>query len=221
MTKLLTTLSILLTATASYAQTYTVERVIKEGFPENFSECMRTDEKYDFQSPKRSNLKCAYTVFKRDAKEKYSKCLQMGGSNPSYEIACQLIFYNPTYQFPEGYEDCVKENKGEILISPYKICRINIIPSLAYNKDVATKLLNQCSSKGGHYEEMNFLCPAVISFISTTLSYSPSPLMAPITHTFTNVIYTVWSIWILYRIIKHRTINIMTIFLKRTSYSII
>jgi len=148
---------ILFLCTPTLAKIDTVERVVKEGMPKNFSECMTSDKKYDFQGPKRSSLKCAYTVFKRDDEEKYSKCLQMGGGNPSYELACQLIFYNPTYQFPEGYEECVKENKGEILMSPYKICRIEIIPSLAYNKNVATNLLNECVSKGGHYDEVEFL----------------------------------------------------------------
>lgn len=136
--------------TLVYTEAFTKELDQEKSIPDNFTKCIESnDDKNDKQ------LKCFYEVISEGDIEKYDKCLDMGGIS-NYGYSCELTFYNPNYQFPDSYEECATHDKGEILTSPYprKRCRISIIPTFAYNRDAATRLLNECISRGGNFHEL-------------------------------------------------------------------
>lgn len=133
-----------------------------EGVPLNYSECMKTDEAYNFQNRNRSTLSCLYTVLsspnpyvesKAVDKEKYDECVQEKGHPVSYAGDCSLLFYNPQYIFPKSFRECVDEKKGEFSTSVKPHCVVEISVFLAYNKDVAAQLIKSCTQEGGSYSE--------------------------------------------------------------------
>lgn len=132
---------------------------VSEGVPTTYVDCMRTDSRYNFQQRNRSQLSCSYTVggehsaainpsLAIDA-QKFEQCVELGGYSLTFAGDCTLLLHNPSYEFPATYEECVRENKGEFSDSPKNRCMINIDPSYAYNKSVATKLVNECIALGG------------------------------------------------------------------------
>ncbi len=138
-----------------------------DGVPSNYAECMRTSAAYTFShatpsTQGRSQLQCEYVVrggvmgqeFAEGDKAKFDECQRKGGTNPTYEIACGLVFYNPDYVFPKDFHECVKEKKGDFTTFEHR-CSVEVVPRLAYDKDVATRLIRECRQKGGTYEEMS------------------------------------------------------------------
>ena len=133
-----------------------------EGVPMTYSECRRTDERYNFQERNRSNLWCSYTVarasfpglsFQKGDEIKYKQCTESGGRPMSYGEDCSLIFYNPDYVFPKSFTECVQEKKGEFTTSVRPRCIVEIDGSLAHNTEIADKLIGQCVALGGNYSE--------------------------------------------------------------------
>lgn len=136
--------------------------VLFAGVPATYSECIRTDERYDFQGRNRSNLRCSYTVaqesfpgfsFQDGDEIKYKKCTELGGRPMSYGGDCSLIFYNPYYVFPKSFDECVKDKKGEFTASVSPRCIIEIDGSQAHDTQIANNLIEQCVTLGGSYSE--------------------------------------------------------------------
>ena len=132
-----------------------------DGVPSSYAECMSTAASYEFPQGSRSQLRCDYVVrggvegkaFAEGDKAKFGEYQRKGGINPTYERACGLVFYNPDYVFPTDFKKCVKEKKGDFTTFEHR-CHVEIIPSLAYDKDVATRLIRECRRSGGTYEEV-------------------------------------------------------------------
>ncbi|MCH8741859.1 hypothetical protein IH779_03075 [Patescibacteria group bacterium] len=164
-----------------------------EGVPSNYSECIKTEEKYIIQKGLR--LECQYTVWEEDEPDKFASCLKIGGRKiteisdtfgPAGSFSsnfCQILFYNPNYVFPENFNECEDENKGYILggdgstvegILRPKTCLISIEPSKALNKEVATKLMNECVNRGGDYYEKTPGCIIKFNEPDTTSKISES-----------------------------------------------
>lgn len=137
------------------------ENTVFEEVPMTYFECMRTDERYNFQQRNRSDLKCGYLVsggtngqnFVEGDKEKFDKCEQMGDKYPTFVVSCGLTFYNQDYVFPKSFDECVKEKKGEFTTQVKPRCTIEIDASQAYDIEVANNLINQCIALGGSYSE--------------------------------------------------------------------
>jgi len=147
------------------------------GVPTNYSECIQIDEKYVIQ--KGLGLECQYTVYEDDNREKFTDCVEIGGewieftddsldpNGSDTNAFCQVLFYNPNYVFPKNFNECEDENKGHILggdgskvggVLRPKTCLIAIEPSKAFNKEVATRLMNECIDQGGKYSERTPIC---------------------------------------------------------------
>jgi hypothetical protein len=128
--------------------------------PMTYSECMRTDERYNPQH-NRSELRCDYIVsggltgqkFAEEDKVKFDECKQSGGKNLSYQFACGKIFYNPDYVFPKTFEECVNGKKGEFTTSVRPRCIVAIDTFIATNINVANNLIDKCLELRGNYSK--------------------------------------------------------------------
>ena len=150
---------------SSIKENVVTEKIVFEAVPTNYSECMRTENKYNFQNRNRSMLSCSYTVFPEKIpkipnidpeavdKNKYDECIKEKGHPTSYAGDCSLLFYNPEYAFPQNFRECVDEKKGEFTTSVRPRCMINITVLGATNADVANNLINKCVALGGGYSE--------------------------------------------------------------------
>lgn len=133
--------------------------------PTSYTECMKTDEKYNFQNRGRSVLECRYTVYEEEFtgvgaevvdKEKYTQCVKFGGGQIGYGGDCTLHFYNPDFIFPKNFRECVDEKKGEFteFNSSYRnYCFIKIESITASDKEIVNKLLDECIKQGGSYSD--------------------------------------------------------------------
>ena len=151
-----------------------------EGVPNNYLDCLNTDPKFNYLSEKESNLRCQYSVWEEKDQSKYQQCLQIGGreisliadtfdpNNPSYAKSfCEMIFYNPNYEFPKNFEECEGEKKGGIIggdgstqggVMRKKTCLASVELSTAFDKTVAQKLIDKCRTLGGDYNPNNPGC---------------------------------------------------------------
>lgn len=144
-----------------------------EGIPTSYPDCLKTDQKNNYSNDE-IGLKCQFSINQKVNSSKYEQCLNAGGRKSALiidttgtpgippENFCEMFFYNPNYVFPKKFEECEKEHKGAITggdgstqggeLVP-KACSVDIDVGQAFDKDVATKLLNQCRNLGGYYNE--------------------------------------------------------------------
>ena len=73
---------------------------------------------------------------------------------------CQLVYYNPAYQFPDGFATC-KARGGKIdqTYTGEALCtvEVDLAPYEApnktvYNLDIGQRIMGTCRNRGGHYE---------------------------------------------------------------------
>jgi hypothetical protein len=101
-------------------------------------------------------LKCTISIYSDNFL--YEKCKENNGAISHIDCFgdlqgkcpqfCEISYYNPSFVFPDSYENCARKLKS-LVNSEKELCKIRINSNYAYDKTIADELVEKCKAIGG------------------------------------------------------------------------